>query len=97
MKKRIIILFVFFIVIFSCEKIEDEYCWDCTIYFYEKIYLPDSVVLEKRDDAYLKRCGWTEREIQKYEKYRTVEKHPISVCGDHIRWQECVCIKQENK
>lgn len=83
------------IILASCEKVEDEYCWNCTIYFYERKYMDDGRIFERRYADSLQQCGFTERDIQKYERYRTVEKYNISTCGDHIRWQEYVCIKQD--
>lgn len=86
---------VMLLLLASCEKVEEEYCWNCTIYFYERAYFPDGQIWEKRYVDSIKKCGFTERDIQKFERYRTVGKHPISVCGDRIRWQECYCIKLE--
>ena len=92
MKKLLLLIILLFP---ACEKVEEEYCWMCTINFYDRIYTTDGQVWEKRYIDSLQKCGFTERDIQKFEHYRTVGKHPISVCGDHIRWQECYCIKQE--
>lgn len=86
MKK--IMFFILLIVIGSiaCEKVDDEYCWTCYFHYYDRVYLKDGEVLEKRYIDSLDKCGFTERDIQKYERYRTVKPHPISTCGDHIRW-----------
>lgn len=79
----------------SCEKVNDDYCWRCHTYYYDRIYFPDGEVMEKRHTDSLDMCGYTERDIQKYERYHTMPKHSISTCGDHIRWQDCMCIKLE--
>ncbi|NMC60075.1 MAG: hypothetical protein GYA51_11960 [Candidatus Methanofastidiosa archaeon] len=80
----------------SCEKVDDDYCWTCHFYYYERQYLNDGEIFEKRYEDSLALCGYTERDIQKYERYRTVKPYSISTCGDHIRWQDCLCIKKEN-
>jgi len=91
MKKLIFFSLLLFI---SCEKLQDEYCWMCYTYYYERMYI-DGDTWEKRYVDSLQQCGFTELDIQKYERYRTVKPYSISTCGDHIRWQDCFCIKEE--
>lgn len=94
--KILLPIVLFIIIVLSCEKIDEDYCWTCTTYYYERMYLQDGEILEKRyADSLPPLCGYTERDIQKYERYRTVDPYNISTCGNHIRWQECLCIKKD--
>jgi len=88
------IIFCLILLSHSCEKPQEEYCWRCYMYFYDRIYI-DGNVFEKRYQDSIDICGYTERDITKYEVYRTVKPYSISTCGDHIRWQDCFCIKEE--
>ena len=71
----------------SCEKFDDNYCYDCYITFYWQT----SYGLFAKDDTVVK-CE-SERNIHRFEKQRTTNPYPISACGD-IRWSECKCIKR---
>lgn len=98
--KLITILLIFMIsltLLFSCEKLEDKYCWTCIMYFYERAYFTNGDIWERRYTDSIQKCGFTERDIQKFERYRTVGKHHISTCGDRICWQECYCVKLEEE
>lgn len=79
----------------SCEKQED-FCWECNIYRYEhEYYLEDQILVERRYLDSVEVCGYTERDIKKYEKFRTLAPYSVNTCGTYIRWQDCLCIKKE--
>lgn len=95
MKKVMLFIMLFAVGGLACEKVADDYCWRCHTYYYDRIYFPDGEVFEKRHTDSLDLCGYSERDIQKYERYHTMPKYSISTCGDHIRWQDCLCVRNE--
>ena len=95
--KVLLPIIVFIIIILSCEKVDEDYCWTCTTYYYERIYYQDGEILEKRYPDSLDLCGYSDKDIQKYEQYHTMEPYSISTCGNYVRWQDCLCIKKEEK
>lgn len=92
--KKLLTLSVLLILL-SCEKLQDDYCWKCTTFYYERWYADWGDVFEKREVDSTEVCGMTERDASKYEKYHTMPHHIISTCGDRIRWQDCYCVKME--
>ena len=88
-------IIVIFIILASCEKVEDEYCYTCTTHFYEWKYLPGCRIWERDYVDSVQLCGWTKSDIKKYERYNTIDKHSDDIYGNYIKWQDCICIKQE--
>ena len=92
----ILVIFILSItILFSCEKVEDEYCYTCTTHFYEWKYLPDCRIWMWDYVDSIQLYGWTESDIKKYERYNTIDKHSDDIYGNYIEWQDCVCVKQE--
>jgi len=89
--KKLIGLFVI-ILLFSCEKLDDTYCYDCYKWTFQRYLTTGKLVLWQ--DTVLK-CDYSELDAQKFEDLHTLKAVPISTCGDVIRWSVCICEKQE--
>lgn len=83
------------IILASCEKVEDENNYICTTHFYEWKYLPGCRIWMWHYVDSVQLYGYTERDIRKYERYNTIDKHSADVYGDHIEWQDCTCIMKD--
>jgi len=89
--KKLIGLFAI-ILLFSCEKLDDTYCYDCYKWTFQRYLTTGKLVLWQ--DTVLK-CDYSELDAQKFEDLHTLKAVPISTCGDVIRWSVCICEKQE--
>jgi len=90
MKKIIGMLAI--ILVFSCEKLDDTFCWNCIKTTFIKdvgqgtfTYLQDTVV----------KCEYSELDAQKFENAHTIKARPIDTCGGILRWIDTVCEKQK--
>jgi len=88
-------IMILFLLLSSCEKVEEENNYICTTHFYEWKYLPDCRIWMWDYVDSIQLYGWTESDIKKYERYNTIGKHSTDIYGNNIEWQDCVCVKQE--
>jgi hypothetical protein len=93
--KYLLIIFVFFIIIFSCEDTTQEFCWDCLITDYDYyIKMDQEPTLKHYNDSTII-CKRTEFEILLYEKDHTIYPFSITTGGTHLKWATCRCTKNE--
>ena len=90
MKKLLGLLIL--LALFSCEKLDETFCWDCTIYYFTKDLGINELYFEK---GYVEKCEYSELDAQRFENQRSTQPAVISVCGDIIRWSDCICEKQQ--
>ena len=61
------LLFLFILILFSCEKSESTYCWECkTVTTYESTHS-----IPQTETEINSLCDMTEQEITAWEKERT--------------------------
>lgn len=91
--RYLFIIVVFFIIIFSCEDTNQEFCWDCYITDYDYYIKMDQEPIEKSHTDSLLICKHTEYGILLYEKDHTIYPFSITTGGTHLKWTTCMCTK----
>lgn len=86
----VIILVAAFIILFSCEKLDDTFCWNCVKITFTKNTIKHTLKIDY--DTILK-CDYSEKDAQKFEDIHTLDPDFISTCGEVIRWTETICEK----
>lgn len=82
---------IFLLLLVSCEKIDDTFCYDC-IKIYKTEYLKTHTLVIEVDT--INKCDFSEKDAERFEDIHTIPKTSISTCGDVIRWVDTICEKQ---
>lgn len=93
--KRVLLVALFFMLLFTCEDQNERFCWECLTTSYDYYIQENQEPIEKSfTDTTIVRY-FTEFDILLYEKERTVEPYSITTGGTHLRWTTCRCYKKE--
>ena len=91
--KRIIFIAILFTIIFSCEDMNEEFCWECITSNYDYyLDINNEPTLKHYNDSTII-CERTEFEMLLHEKNRTVHPYSITTGGTHLKWKVCLCTK----
>ena len=88
MKK--LLFFLALILFFSCERLDDTFCWQC---------IKTSFILDLQfDELFISidtvpKCDYSEKDAQSFENRFRIPKTVRGTCGSEIVWMNCICEK----